>query len=120
MAVIVRILVVEDHPPLGVFIKKSLENAGYVGLGPALSYAEAMETAQNLQFDLAIIDLLLEGEEASNIADRVVERGIPCIFMSGHPRSRLPERFRDFPFLRKPFAMDALVNAVRAVEPRLR
>ena len=98
-------------------MKESLENAGYIGLDPIATYAEAMQVAQKLEFDLAIIDLLLEGEETFGIADHLVRRGILCIFMSGHPRSQLPERFRNFPFLRKPFAMDVLLDAVRSIEP---
>jgi hypothetical protein len=35
--------------------------------------------------------------------------------MSGYPRSTLPERFRESAFLEKPFTMDALLDAVRAV-----
>ena len=109
-----RILVIEDHPPLGRFITAALSGPGWAVLGPFTDHASALDAARRLPLDLALIDRMLQGEETLVIADTLVERGIPCLFMSGYPRSTLPERFRDFPFLEKPFTMDALVSAVRA------
>ena len=109
-----RILVVEDHAALGRFIAAALEAAGWAVLGPMSDQAEAMEAARRSEFDLAVMDRLLRGEEAFAIVDVLEERGIPCLLVSGYSRSTLPERFRDLPFLEKPFTMDALVDAVRA------
>ena len=58
---------------------------------------------------------MLGGEETLAIADALAERGIPCLLISGYSRSTLPERFQDLPFLEKPFTMDTLLDAVRAV-----
>jgi len=109
-----RILVIEDNPALGRFISVALEAAGWAVFGPAADRASAMDEARRLPLDLALIDRLLHGEDTLAIADTLTERGIPCIFISGYPRSTLPERFREVPFLEKPFTMAALLAAVRA------
>ena len=112
--VALRILVIEDNAALGRFIAAALVNAGWVVLGPITGHDLAMDAARHLMFDLALMDRMLRGADALAIADALSARGIPCLVMSGYPRSTLPERFRDFAFLEKPFTMDALLGAVRA------
>jgi DNA-binding response OmpR family regulator len=110
-----RILVIEDHLPLGRFITAALATAGCAVVGPVTDHASALDAARHLPLDLALMDRMLRGEETLAIADTLAERGIPCLWMSGYPRSTLPERFRESAFLEKPFTMDALLDAVRAV-----
>jgi CheY-like chemotaxis protein len=114
-----RILVVEDHPALGRFIAAVLGGAGWTVVGPIGDHAAALEAARRLSFDLVLIDRMLQGEDALGIAGAVAERGIPCLLMSGYPRSGLPERFRDQPFLEKPFTKEALLDAVCAATDSL-
>jgi DNA-binding response OmpR family regulator len=109
-----RILVIEDHLPLGRFITAALATAGCAVVGPVTDYASALDAARHLSFDLALMDRMLRGEETLAIADALAERGIPCLWMSGYPQSALPERFQQSPFLEKPFTMDTLVDTVRA------
>jgi len=110
-----RILVIEDHPPLGRFITAALAGAGWVVVGPVTDHASALDAARHQPLDLALMDRMLRGEETLAIGDALAERGIPCLLMSGYPRSTLPERFQNSPFLEKPFTMDMLLDAVRAV-----
>src|SRR6266851_3781563 len=112
---ILRILVIEDHPPLGRFITAALVTAGCAVVGPVTDPVAALDAARRLPLDLALMDRMLGDEETLAIADALAERGIPCILMSGYPRSTLPARFQDSPFLEKPFTMDTLLDAVRAV-----
>jgi DNA-binding response OmpR family regulator len=110
-----RILVVEDHAALGRFIGAALATAGWVVVGPFNEYASAMDAARRTPLDLAVLDRLLGGEETFAILDVLFERGVGCLLISGHPREALPERYRDFPFLLKPFTMSALLGALRAL-----
>jgi DNA-binding response OmpR family regulator len=110
-----RILVIEDHPPLGRFITVALESAGWTVAGLFADRESALDAARHQPVDLALIDRMLGGEETLAIADALAERAIPCLLMSGYPRSTLPQRFRESPFLEKPFTMETLLDAVRAV-----
>ena len=108
-----RILVVEDHDPLRRLLAAALANAGCrVSEAPGGMVA-ALDAARRWPFDLAVLDRSIGGGDAFSIVDALAERGIPCVLVSGYPRSSLPERFQDLPFLEKPFTMEALVAAVR-------
>jgi DNA-binding response OmpR family regulator len=115
-----RILVVEDHAALARFIAATLEGAGWEVVGPLADSEPAIDAIRTLALDLVLMDRSLHGDDALTIADVAGERGIPCILVSGYPPSSLPERFRSHPFLEKPFTMEALIGAVRAVLDRPR
>jgi DNA-binding response OmpR family regulator len=118
MAEPLRVLVVEDHAAFGRFVAALLEGAGWAVVGPVGEPGAALEMARRLPLDAALIDWMLQGEEAFAIAEALAGRDIGCVLMSGHPRSSLPERFRDLPFLEKPFAMEALFAALGAAAAR--
>lgn len=109
-----RILLVEDHGPLGRLIASALLKAGWVVSGPLADPGEALAAAHQLPLDVAVLDRRLAGEESFDIADALAQRGIPCVLISGYPRATLPVRFRTLPFLEKPFALEALLAAVRS------
>jgi DNA-binding response OmpR family regulator len=115
-----RILVVEDHHPLGRFIDEALTSAGWMVSGPLREPAAALHAAQKLPLDLAVVDRRLAGAETFAVVAALAARGIPCLLMSGYARATLPEDLRDLPFLEKPFTMQALLAAVRdlAGQPR--
>ena len=108
-----QILVIEDYVPLGHFIKRALDGAGWAVVGPITEYAAAMVAARQLPLSLVVMDRMLQDQETFTIADAVTGRGIPCLMISGYPRATLPQRFQDLPFLAKPFTMEALFDAVR-------
>lgn len=108
------ILVIEDHAALARFIAAALASAGLDVLGPVTDYAAALQAAASWAMDLALIDCHLAGQDSAPIADTVLGRGIPCVLISGYPRSRLPERQKTLPFVEKPFTVEILVAAVRS------
>jgi CheY-like chemotaxis protein len=109
-----RVLVVEDHPALGRFIAAVLLGAGMSVVGPLGEHAAALAAAEQAPLDLALVDRMLQGRDAFSIVDAATARGIPCLLVSGYPRSGLPERFRGLPFLEKPFTKETLLDAARA------
>jgi DNA-binding response OmpR family regulator len=110
-----RILIVEDHAALARFIGAAVATAGWAVVGPFPDHASAMDAARRVPLDLAVLDRLLAGEETFAILDVLVERGVGCVLISGYPRDGLPKRYRALPFLLKPFTMDALLAALRAL-----
>ena len=112
---VLRILVVEDHGPLRHFLSAALTNAGWTVCGPSGSIAAALDAARRWPLDLAVVDRSVAGEDTFAVVDALAERGIPCLLVSGYSRSLLPERFRNLPFLEKPFTMQALLSAVRTL-----
>jgi hypothetical protein len=54
-------------------------------------------------FDGAILDVNLRGEAVFPVAEQLLARNTPFLFATGYDEWVLPERFRDFPRLTKPF-----------------
>jgi DNA-binding response OmpR family regulator len=103
-----RVLVAEDEFLVGVQLEEDLRSAGCSIIGPFNSLEAATEAARRERFDLAILDINLNGDMVYPLADELSARGVPFIFLSGYVSKDLPERFRRSPQLAKPHDPAAL------------
>jgi CheY-like chemotaxis protein len=103
-----RILVVEDELMIRMLLEDMLGELGYTVAYAAANMDEALEAAKNADFDLAILDVNLNGEPVSPVADALVARGVPFVFATGYGEHGLPEPYRDRPTLKKPFQLEGL------------
>ena len=103
-----RILVVEDELMIRMLLEDMLGELGYTVAAAAANMGEALEAAKNADFDLAILDVNLNGEPVSPVADALVARGVPFVFATGYGEHGLPAPYRDRPTLKKPFQLDGL------------
>jgi DNA-binding response OmpR family regulator len=71
-----RVLVVEDEALIGMLLEDELLEAGAEVVGPACSVKEALELIDQVAADgglsAAVLDINLEGETVSPVADRLV------------------------------------------------
>jgi CheY-like chemotaxis protein len=103
-----RILVVEDELMIRMLLEDLLGELGYTVAAEAARIEEALDAAKNADFDIAILDVNLNGQPISPVADALVARGMPFVFATGYGERGLPEPYRDRPTLKKPFQMDGL------------
>ena len=103
-----HIFVVEDELMIRMLLEDMLGELGYTVAAAAANMNEALEAAKNADFDLAILDVNLNGEPVSPVADALVARGVPFVFATGYGEHGLPEPYRDRPTLKKPFQLDGL------------
>ena len=103
-----RILVVEDELMIRMLLEDMLGELGYIIAAEAGRIEEALEAAKTGVFDLAILDVNLNGQTIAPVADALVARGTPFVFATGYGERGLPEGYRDRPTLKKPFHMDGL------------
>src|SRR5215469_10755487 len=103
-----RILVVEDELMIRMLLEDMLGELGYTVTAEAGRLDEALQAAKTADFDIAILDVNLDGEPVSPVADALVARGTPFVFAPGYGERGLPEPYRDRPMLKKPFQMDGL------------
>ncbi len=112
-----RVLVIEDESMVMMLLRDMLEDIGCVVVGSASRIAEASEKARSLEFDVAILDVNLNGEPISPVVEVLVQRGLPFVFATGYGQRGVPEPYRTTPTLQKPFQADALARALEAAAP---
>src|SRR5204863_4637599 len=107
-----RILVVEDELMIRMLLEDMRGELGYTVAAEAARIEEALEAAKNADFDIAILDVNLNGQPISPVADALVARGMPFVFATGY--GEMPEPYRDRPTLKKPFQTDGLKQMLQS------
>jgi DNA-binding response OmpR family regulator len=113
-----RILIAEDEFLVGIQLEEDLRSAGCSIVGPFRTLDMATQASRSERFDLAILDINLNGSMVYTLADELSTRGVPFIFLSGYISADLPERFRRSPQIAKPHDPAALLKEVRAAVPK--
>jgi CheY-like chemotaxis protein len=116
----VRVLVVEDEAILSQFLVDVLADGAYRIIGPSATLSAALRLATEESIDVALLDVNVGGTRVTEVADKLLERRIPFLFVTGSERLS-EQRFAKIPILRKPFLADDLFGGIAAVLPaRLR
>jgi CheY-like chemotaxis protein len=111
------VFLVEDEVLIRMMLTDMLEELGHSVAAETGDIGEAVLLAQSTEFDLAIIDVNLNGQVSTPVANAIRARNRPFIFATGYGLSALPEGFRDRPALRKPFPPEKLAEMIkRALE----
>jgi len=84
-------------------------------IGPFNNLTKALQTAQRETIDVAILDTNLNGEMVYPLAEELLARGVPVLFLTGYDASDLPERFRVIPRVAKPFAEIEIIKQIEAI-----
>ncbi len=108
----IRVLIVEDEPIVAMLAEDLLDSIGCVVAGAAASIAEAHLAIETMTFDVALIDINLDGEDGLVVADALKDRHIPYIITSGYGGEGLARGHPDVPILSKPYAIAALEAAI--------
>ncbi len=107
-----RVLVVEDEPMIRLLLDDMLTDIGYTMAAEAGRLDEALSVAKHGEFDVAILDVNLNGQPITPVVDVLVARGVPFVFVSGYARRGIPEEHGNAPLLQKPFQADGLARAL--------
>lgn len=103
-----RVLVVEDEVLIGMLLEDMLGDLGYEIAGTASRVDDAAALAREGQFDAAILDVNLNGQEVFPVAEILAGRGIPFVFATGYGERGLPLAHQHRPTLQKPFQQETL------------
>jgi CheY-like chemotaxis protein len=115
-----RVFVVEDELMIRMLLEDMLGDLGHTLAGEAGRIPEALDLAKQGEFDIAILDVNLNGEPISPVVEVLRERGVPFVFATGYGQRGVPEPYRGTPTLQKPFQADALAQAIEAAAPTTR
>jgi len=112
-----RVLVVEDEALIGMLLEDELLRAGAEVVGPACSVKEALELINQMAADgglsAAVLDINLEGETVSPVADRLAALSVPFVFATGYGEGYNRGLHAAAPILAKPFDGNQVIDFVR-------
>lgn len=114
-----KILVVEDEPKAGAYLKQGLVEAGFV-VDLAANGLDGLHLASTASYDLAILDVMLPGLDGWGVLRgiRAVGNELPVLFLTA--RDQVDDRVRGLElgaddYLVKPFAFAELLARVRTL-----
>jgi two-component SAPR family response regulator len=107
-----RVLVVEDEMAVAMLIEDMVTELAYeiAAIVPRLEDAMQYREAEN--FDLAILDVHLNGKMVFPFAAELEERDVPFLFVTAYGPRGVPEKFRHHHILQKPFGPVELRRAL--------
>ena len=114
-----RVLVVEDYPPLARSIQQGLREAGYAVDGAA-DGEEALALAEGTPYDGIVLDLMLPKMDGLAVLSRIRTTGHRAGVLILTARDGVPDRVKGLDggaddYLMKPFAFEELLARLRAV-----
>lgn len=114
-----KILVVEDEPKTGDYLKQGLNEAGFV-VDLARNGVDGLHLALSEAYDLAVLDVMLPGIDGWQLLQtlRAAGKEIPVLFLSA--RDEIEDRVKGLElgaddYLVKPFAFAELLARVRTL-----
>src|SRR3569623_2571624 len=112
-----RLLVVEVEYLIRMLLEDMLDDLGYKVATAVGSLAEAREAAASGDFQAAILDVNVDGEQIFPVADILAGRGLPFVFVTGYGEGSLPDTNRSNTTLQKPFQADRLKAVLAGLLP---
>jgi CheY-like chemotaxis protein len=106
------VFLVEDEVMIRMMVADMLDELGYSIAAEAGEINEAIRLAQSTDFDIAILDVNVNGKVISPVASVIEARNRPFIFATGYGAQGLPEEYRNRPALQKPFQMETLAKMI--------
>jgi CheY-like chemotaxis protein len=107
------ILLVEDEALVGMMMADLLSDLGFEVLGPYGQIADAVEAIGRQPVRAAVLDINLGGELVYDLAELLVNRGLPIVFVTGYGAEGLDQRFAHAPVLQKPVDAVALQQVLQ-------
>ncbi|WP_343345297.1 response regulator [Sphingomicrobium sp. XHP0239] len=111
-----KIILVEDEVLIAMDLEQEFASMGVDVVGTAGTLSEAKQLAGQADYDVAVFDIDLQGEDVFPAAEIARHRGHGFVFFSGHAdRGRLDKTFPGVPLVQKPATANQIYDALKAV-----
>jgi FixJ family two-component response regulator len=111
-----RVMIADDEPHVRQFLHELLSSEGYE-VGVFATGADLLEAVPTFHPDVIVVDMMMPGLSGTDVlaALRRADLTVPVILISGRPIAE-PEGF--FAFIKKPFNLPRVIEAVTAAVDR--
>jgi PAS domain S-box-containing protein len=106
------VLLVEDEALVGLMIADFLREIGYSVIGPFTKIQDGLQVANTARLAAAVLDVNIGGEEIYPVAESLMRRNIPFVFVTGYGADGIDERFSGVPVLQKPVDREQLLRVL--------
>ena len=113
----VRVLLIEDEAIIAMTAEDMLDEIGCTVAATAGTVSEALAAAGAGDFDVALLDINLNGVESLPVAAKLREGGLPFVFTTGYGAAGSGE-YDDAPLVTKPYRVEDLRQAIAAALAR--
>jgi CheY-like chemotaxis protein len=113
-----RVLVVEDEMTVAMLIEDMVAELSYEVAAVVPRLEDAMRLLDSDTFDLAMLDVHLNGKTVFPFAAELEAREIPFLFATAYGPRGIPEEFRSHIVLQKPFGPVELRRALVGLSGR--
>ena len=103
-----RILVVEDEMLVLMMIEDMLADLGCTSVTSAATVDKALALIDAQVFDVALLDMNLNGNDSLPVAEALSARGVPFVYSTGNTGQNSRDGYSDRLVLRKPFKYEEL------------
>ncbi|MDB5691439.1 MAG: response regulator [Alphaproteobacteria bacterium] len=108
----VRILLVEDEAIIAMTAEDMAGALGCRIVASAATLAEALAAAERGGFDVALLDINLNGVDSLPAAAWLKRQGLPFVFTTGYGSSGRDPAYDDVPLVTKPYRLADLGAAI--------
>lgn len=110
---VLRVFIVEDELVVSLELQALIEDMGFVVAAAAASEPQAMALANSVSFDIAVLDVNLQGKRVDSVAEFLISKNIPLVFATGYGPLGLAQSYSDWPIVMKPYSRDDLEAALK-------
>jgi CheY-like chemotaxis protein len=110
-----RVMVLEDEPIVAMMLEDMLIELGCSVVGPASTLQEGMALATGGGFDVAVLDINVNGLRSDAIAFALEAQGTPYTFATGYGSSGLSDGVARR-VIHKPYTLDQLAAALEGLQ----
>jgi CheY-like chemotaxis protein len=103
-----RVLVVKDEMLVLIMIEDMLADLGCKSVTSAATIDKALTLINAQVFDVALLDVNLNGNDSHPVAEALSARGVPFVYSTGNTARSLRDGYSDRPVLKKPFKFEEL------------
>lgn len=119
-----RVLIADDDEAVRSLLRAQIERLGHEVVGEASDGRKAVELAETLRPDMAILDIRMPGHDGIDAANEILDKApCPVIFLTGYAEEDLVSRAGEagaFYYLMKPFRAEDLAPAMTLSAARFR